>query len=178
MAKPLIPVPFPHMCLNSHNVPPPDYQMMNTWKVAASESPGKIVGWIAQVAAGAPGGKLATVIFNSHGIPSGILMGSGIRRPDTGLFSALRGLVDRIWIVACRVALIQNATGPGSTAPGDGNLFCCELAKASGAYVTASTTWQRVDRNDIPPGYIDGWEGAALTYGPEGNVVGATYSPL
>jgi hypothetical protein len=50
-----IKVPFPHMALNSHNVPPPDYLMFNTWKVAASTTVSHMIGWTAKVARGGPG---------------------------------------------------------------------------------------------------------------------------
>ena len=51
-----IKVPFPHMALNSHNVPPPDYLMFNTWTVAASTTVSHMIGWTAKVAGGVPGG--------------------------------------------------------------------------------------------------------------------------
>src|SRR5262249_41662609 len=94
----------------------------------------------------------------------GLSLGTGIRREHTGLFSKLKGLVGHIYIVACRAAAISV---PGTTSDGDGNLFCCEIAKNSGAYVYASTTWQDAGLYPwLPYGYIDGFEGQVYRYRP------------
>lgn len=96
--------PFPHMVLNSHNVPPPDYQMFNSWKVSKGDTPSFMVSQIRDIATGAPDGKLQTVIFNSHGSPGKIHIGTGITITNAPLFTKLKGGVVQIWIVACEVA--------------------------------------------------------------------------
>lgn len=166
----MIKVPFPHMVLNSHNVPGEEYDMWNTWKVPKSTSVDHIVDWVATVAKGAPGGKLETLIFNAHGKPGKISIGQGITRNHVTKFSALSGLVARIWIVACRVAQIN---GAGSIT--DGNYFCYRLAQESGAYVKASTAKQKgppdlLVTDFIPYGYIDSWEGTVYRWNPKGEL--------
>jgi hypothetical protein len=182
----MIKVPFPHMALNTDDVPGTHYKMWNTWdQIRVSESPGHILDWVAHVAAvDTPGGHLETLIINCHGyerkgvgLGFGLALGAGIQRRNTPLFSKLRdssgnALVKNIWITACGTASISIPTLGGSLLDGDGNLFCCEIAKQSGAYVTAATTFQYDDSYfGIPYGYIDNWEGLILTYGPLGNVV-------
>src|SRR5262245_39711668 len=124
-----IKVPFPHMALNSHNVPPPDYLMHNTWKVDESHSVSHIVGWVKEVAKGMPGGKgIKTLIFNAHGDPGTIYIGPGIRIPDLAAFQAWNSesgpLIKEIWIVACRVAGQPEFVSGGP----DGEAFCREMA--------------------------------------------------
>lgn len=166
----MIKVPFPHMALNAENVPGTKYRMWHTWEVESSISPDGMLGWIAKVASGAPEGKLKTLIFNAHGHPGGIKIGAGITRSDASKFSVLKGLVQNIVIVACRVAYIDSAGGDS-----DGNLFCSDIAKAAKAYVTASTAKQRDDSwFGLPIGYIDDWEGTVLTYAPWGDI----YTPV
>jgi len=160
----IIPVPFPHMALNSHDVPPPDYLMFNTWKVAQSDSVDHIVGWVREVAVGMPGSQIATLIFNAHGSPGKIHIGQGIGLNDLHKFqpwkTAKGPLIKEIWIVACRVA------GKGKFVSGgpDGESFCKDLALATGALVTAAVREQHTGMNKIPIGYIDEWEGEVRTY--------------
>jgi len=166
------------MALNSADVPGFHYQMWNTWEVASTATAENMLGWIAKVAASAPGGKLRMLVLNCHGIYStgpacatrcggfGLKMGAGILREDTGKFSRLKGLVDNIWITACGTARISI---PGTKGDGDGNLFCSEIARNSGACVVAATTHQ-VGANSLPNGYIDDFEGLILRYNPAGAV--------
>jgi hypothetical protein len=180
-----IKVPFPHMALNATDAPlgaalP---RLWNTYFVPDGHSPDHILGWTAVVAQGAPGGKLATLVITCHGYVNkddsggfGLDLGTGIYRADTPRFGKLKGLVDNIWIFACQTARITNPTPAGSKLDGDGNLFCCEIAKAAGAYVTASTNNQYPARQSgiaggLRDGYVPNWSGLVLTYGPEGNVV-------
>jgi len=166
----MIKVPFPHMVLNAHSAPGEEFRMWNTWKVAKSTSVDDMVGWIATVAKSAPGGKLETLIFNGHGKPGRIKIGQGITRSDVEKFGKLYGLVARIWIVACKVARIDDA---GSIT--DGNYFCYRLAQESGAYVRASSATQiaypnLLVANFIPYGHIDEWEGDVFTWNPKGKL--------
>jgi hypothetical protein len=125
-----IAVPFPHMVLNSHNVPPPDYAMYNSWKVAASESVDHMIGWIAKVARDLNPPQLATLIFNAHGGPGTINIGQGIVLADASKFYGLNGLVQQIWIVACRVAGSDQEVASGTP---QGRKFCQDIADASAA---------------------------------------------
>jgi hypothetical protein len=138
--------------------------MWNTWIVPHGTPVEKMLGWTAEVAQNSPWGKLETVVFNSHGCGARLLIGEGLMRRHTPNFAVLKGLVNRIWICGCSVAAIQ---GSGDN---DGNLFCCEIAKASEALVTAPTGLQKGEKN-VGYGHIDDWEGTVLTYGPFGNVV-------
>src|SRR5262245_9384023 len=168
----MIGVPYPHMVLNSHNVPAPDYKMYNSWKVEKGTSVEAMISNIAAVARHAPGGRLSTLIFNSHGEPGRIKIGAHITRADVAKFNVLKSesLVDRIWVVACRVALID---GGGSDT--DGNYFCYRLAQESGAFVRASTDYQKIMDipfyDDVPYGYIDEWEGDVYVWDITGKVV-------
>jgi hypothetical protein len=152
----------PSMVWNAEGVPGPDYHMWNTWRVAANEGPSHVLGWTAVVAAGAPGGKLRALVSNSHGRPAWLGVGTGIGWREVPLFSKLSGLVDEIYIVACEVVSF--------TGPGDGNLFCGAIAKASGAVVYASNhtqttgAWPR-----LPYGKIDGFEGKVWRWLPNGS---------
>ncbi len=174
----MITIPQPAMALNAVDVPGPPYKMWNTYHVPSTHTADHILGWTATVAKGAPGGKLRALVINCHGYTSkkiggyGLNLGTGIRRGDTPLFGRLRGLVDEIYIIACQAARIGVPTGPGSTVDGDGNLFCCEIAKSSGATVYASTANQSTGLwLGIPFGRIDGWEGQVYRYNPDGSCV-------
>lgn len=153
---------FPHMALNSHNVPPPDYQMFNTWKVSSGDPASFMVAQIRDIAAAAPGGKLETVIFNSHGSPGKIHIGRGITVAEAPLFAKLKGKVVQIWIVACKVA-----GGPkpvtGSSA---GVRFCQALSDKSGAVIYASTRNQSVEEAGLIYGEIDFYEGETYLFQP------------
>src|SRR3954447_23681812 len=124
----MIKIEQPAMALNatggsSYNVPGAHYQMWNTWAVQSTDTPEHMAGWIAKVAAGAPGGYLKGVILNCHGYyavgpgtPAGCLpvhpgklgtggfglaMGVGIcNLPDIDHFAKLKGLVAGIWITS------------------------------------------------------------------------------
>lgn len=161
----LIDVPYPHMVLNSHNSLG-DYQMLNTWKVSAGESVEHMMNWIATIASNAPGGQLETLIFNCHGGGAYLEVGNGIRLGDTSQFSKLNGLVSRIWFASCSVAYV------GYEEKENGNLFCSEIAIASGASVTASTENQNIgiwEFLGFPYGCIDEWEGEVYTFKPDGS---------
>ncbi len=162
----------PHMGLNDSRSTN-KVQMWNTWNVTQTESVDHMIGWVAQVARGAPGGKLKNVVFRCHGAPAYLQCGAGIRRADTAKFSAWRGLIDKIWFSACQVGYITPGTGsaPGP-ASGDGNMFCCEISKAARCHVVAGTELQVIGVNRVLPyGCLDTYEGLVLSYSPpDGNV--------
>jgi hypothetical protein len=87
----------PSMALNAKDVPGPHYKMWNTWEIPAGESPSHILGWASAVAKGAPGGKLNALVFNCHGSPAHLHMGTGIGWPEVALFSMPGGLVHEIY---------------------------------------------------------------------------------
>ncbi|MFC5547043.1 hypothetical protein [Massilia aerilata] len=175
----MIKVPSPSMALNSEDVPGASYRLDNTWYVSRTESPQKICGWIAVVAADyksrLPGSRF-TVVFNSHGYEImnhggyGLAMGTGIKRSDIPQFDKLRPHVDEIWFIACQAAYIDTPGGAG-----DGNLLMSGIAKAAQASVKVSTATQVGDLW-LPGGYVDDWEGTVLTYGPGGDVIDVAYN--
>ena len=163
-------IPQPSMAVNSHNVPPPDYRMWNTRKVDSQVNPVDLLNNIESVADSATGGYLRCVVFNSHGNPGRLSIGTGIGRGDTWTFSALKGKVRTIVVVACEVAEIQKANDWQ-----DGNLFCCEIAKQSQAYVFASTALQTTGLYGIPVigglpvNCVDEFEGDVYRWSPDGS---------
>jgi len=161
----------PHMGLNDSRTTN-KVQMWNTWPVTTTETVEHMLEWVAEVASGAPGGKLKNLVFRCHGTPAYLQCGEGIKRSDTARFSKWRGLVDKIWFSACLVAAIKPADscGPGP-AEGDGNMFCSEIAKAAQCYVVASTELQVIGKDRVLPyGKLDTFEGLVLSYGPTGEV--------
>lgn len=169
----MISVGYPHMVLNSHNVPGVEYKMLHTWKVPEQTGAFSMVQRIASIARSQVSGSLQTVVFNSHGSPGKIHIGTGITRDNIHQFQSLllENLVKSIWITACSVALIKEA---GTLK--DGNYFCYRLAQESGAFVKASTAIQKAEMNipiydDLPFGTIDDWEGTVLTWNPKGQLI-------
>jgi hypothetical protein len=164
------------MALNATDPSDPavvEYRLWNNRHVVAGETVDKIIGDVAVVAAGAPGGRLAVLVINCHGYYNnlsrsgqggfGLAIGEGIYRWHTGKFTALNGLVTNIIITACGTARITTP-GAAPTANGDGNLFCSEISRNSGAYVIAGTTRQY--HENVPNDYIDDFEGLVLRYNP------------
>jgi hypothetical protein len=157
-------IPQPSMALNAANVPPPDYRMWNTYKVAADDESTHVIGWASVVAKSLDSG-LKCLVLNSHGIPGKLLMGNGIDLSDAGLFSQMNGKVNSIFIVACQVAKSQGSV--------DGNLLCTGIAKAAGAHVFCSTDFQSTGLYGLiglPVGTIDEYEGPIRRYDPDGSI--------
>jgi hypothetical protein len=168
----MITIDQPAMGLNDRARHHIHVQMWNTWDVPPDDPADHIAGWVAEVVRGAPGGRLKNVVFSCHGSPGSIGIGQGINAGNVNLFARWRGLVDKIWIRACRVAFIPPG-GAGGTGPaaGDGNVFCSRLAQAAQAYVVASTELQIGEVGRVLPfGKLDSYEGLVLSYGPGGNV--------
>jgi hypothetical protein len=186
----MIDIPQPAMAWNAVDVPGPDYKMWNTMQVDKSLTPQHVIESTASVARGAPDGKLKALVINCHGFYAdigcnadgtsckkgggfGLSIGKGgILRKDVQLFGILNPkdgtpLIDDIYIVACGIAQISI---PGTSGDGDGNLFCCAIAKASGANVYASTAKQSTGWwLSIPYGKIDGFEGKVYMWKPDGS---------
>jgi hypothetical protein len=161
----------PHMGLNDSRSTN-QVRMWNTWNVTTTETVDHMIGWVAQVARTAPGGKLRNVVFRCHGGPAYLQCGAGISRGDTNKFRAWRGLVDKIWFSACLVGYITpGSSGAPGPAAGDGNMFCSEIARAAQCYVVAGTELQVIGVNRVLPyGCLDTYEGLVLSYSPAGNV--------
>src|SRR5512147_569146 len=87
------------------------YQMWNTGDVPSTKPSQEVIGWIRIVAGSAPGGKLKNVIIQCHGAPGYLAIGQGFSRSNVGLFRGVSGLVDKIWVVACRPAFIDTSCG-------------------------------------------------------------------
>jgi hypothetical protein len=173
----MIEIPQPAMVMNSHNVPPPDYKMTNSYKVGASHTPTGMLGNAARVFKEwkeKDASKTLTLIINCHGIEYskqggyGLSVGTGIYMSDVIQFEKIAPYVDRIYITACQAARITN---PGSSF-GDGNLLMGAIAKAANAEVVCSTANQYAPPK-VPFGHIDDYEGTVLVYGPKGNVLGS-----
>ncbi len=163
-------LPQPSMALNSHDVPPPDYKMDNSYKVSADTAPEHMLGWTAKVAEGLSGG-LRCVVINSHGSPGKLHIGTGITPASVNVFNLLNGKVNTIFLVACEVASSGDGNGCG---PGlfDGNLFCGAIAKACGATVFCSTALQSTGAYTViglPAGHIDEYEGSVYRYNRDGS---------
>jgi len=174
----MILIPQPSMALNAADVPGAHYRMWNSWVVPGTDSADHIIGWTSRVADTAADRYLRAVILHCHGFYGrdsfgrlvggfGLKMGRGIRRADTSRFTRLKGKVRAIIITACGAARIAE---PRTKFDGDGNLFCQEIAQASGAYVFAGTTQQIGDRY-LPFGHIDDWEGLVVGYSPRGEMI-------
>jgi hypothetical protein len=165
----MITIEQPAMVLNAVDPTLPRFQMWNTWDISYAESPEHIINWVAQVAKGVPTGKLKNVIFQCHGLPGKINIGTGLGREHVHLFQRWRGLVNKIWIVACETAFMP----PGSTITSfsnDGHSLISEIARAARCYVVAATELQYFNNRTYPFGVIDSFEGLVLSYGPAGNI--------
>ncbi|HEX7815918.1 hypothetical protein [Dyella sp.] len=170
----MISIEQPAMVLNAVTSPRIGrLQMWNSWDVSGATTARQIIDWVATVARGAEGGKLKNLVIHSHGIPGAILIGQGFNRNNVGLFSGLSGLVDKIWLVACRPAYIDpscNTTTGTGVCVSDGNMFVSAMARAASCYVVASTETQTELNQTYPFGVITTYEGLVLSYGPAGNV--------
>ncbi len=149
------------------------FQLANTWDVSRTETRTHMAEWVAHVARTSDGHKLKNLVLNCHGAPGFLEMGEGIRSSDLEVFRPWQGLIDKIWIPACRIAAIP-ASGSGEA---DGNVFCSRLAKIVGCYVVASTETQCSSVGNIPRDMMPSYEGLILSYGPEGNVTWSDRNP-
>lgn len=156
------------MALNDSRVPG-RYLMWNTWDVKRDVRRRNVISWMAAVARGSKPGKLDNIVISCHGNSGSMKLGKNrfYKISHARMFSGLKGLVERIWLISCEVALIEKGKY------NDGNIFVSEMAKAAGCYIMASTAVQKNCPWTYPYGQIDSFEGTVLEYGPKGNVVGA-----
>jgi hypothetical protein len=143
---------------------------------------------------GSPGGKLLNLVLHGHGAPGVIFLGAyAIGLPDIDLFRQLSGKVERIWFVSCNTALTLTPhpaevdslrRNPGAVAEAarlrlsieeltalmrNGAQITRRIAMAAKSYVVAGITIQDSHRSTpYPFGMIDDFEGAVLTWTPDG----------
>ena len=151
------------------------FRMSRSIKVRKDDTRDNIVGCVATLAAGTPGGRLKSLVLNSHGLPGYLIMGEGFWQPHTKMFERWSGLVDTIWITACRIA---SRCPPEGDLPddlkgemGDGYQFCRQMATSARCNVIASLAAQDVPLHSrIPDGTIDAFEGTVLCFKPSGDL--------
>lgn len=152
----------PHMGINDLRAPA-FVQMFRTIDVTCDASPGSVIQTVVRIAAETPTRKFTDVVFSCHGNSGSLQVGTGFDRSSTQLFTAWAGLVKKIWLRGCMVAL----TSPN----GDGYAFCSEIARAARCHVVASTELQVTHtRRRLPYGQLDTFEGLVLSFGPAGNI--------
>lgn len=162
----MIDIEQPAMALNASDCPPP-MRMWHTWEVKSHYKRPDIIGWAAEVARGAPGGKLKSIVICSHADPGNLLLGEGFKKSHTSLFKGWKNLVEMIFLQGCAIAA------------GDGYSFCSEVAVYANCYVVASTRIQEISRSitTMPYGKIDVFEGMTITFGPNGKAVNKLQFP-
>src|SRR5258706_5580340 len=152
----MIKIEEPALVLNDIGVPG-HIHVSRSILVRPDDSRENLLGAIATVAAGLPYGRLKSLVLNSHGLPGYLIMGQGFWRPHVGLFDMLEGCVNNIFVTACEIA--ARGIGPhdhvaadfkGDGEPGDGYMFCRELAQRSKANVVASENDQVAPNQKIP----------------------------
>jgi hypothetical protein len=154
-------------------------RMSRNVRIRPDDARGNIVGCVATLASGVPGGRLKSLVLNSHAAPGYLLMGEGFWQPHTDLFERWAGLVDDIWITACSIAS-RCGFAPGEKLRdglkgqvGDGYLFCRNMAMKARCNVIASLNDQEVPNRRIPNGSIDSYEGTLLCFKPTGDLAWA-----
>ncbi len=166
----MLKIPDPAMCLNAEDMYPSmmDYKMWNTRKVTKDISARWLAENTASVAAGAPGGKLAALIINCHGLVTpenefvGLAIGKEIHFKDLGHFSKLKPFVEKIYMTVCGAARGES-----------GKSFCKEMAYVSGATVIAGEWDQTLPISvavKLPGGMIDNFEGPMYQFLPSREV--------
>ncbi len=155
------------MCLNAPKIVAASmgYKMWNTRLVADEVTPMWLAANVASVASGAPGGKLASLIFNCHGFVDGnvfvgLEIGTGIYLMDLNQFTRLKNLVDKIYLTVCAAA-----RGP------EGKTFCQKLASTTQASVIAGELDQTLPISiwaKLQVGEIDSFEGQVYEFSPAG----------
>lgn len=143
------------------NVPARRYNMGQGFTFDVSENQ-DILCVLNQVATIAQCNKLESLVINCHGSTGFLLIGDKvIDFRNVGVFSILTGLVNKIYIVACKVANDF-----------DGKKFCSSIAANSGATVYASESSQvgvsKIFSSWLPVGKIDDFEGMVLEFNPNG----------
>ena len=171
----LLAIPYPAMALNQTGVNI-EALMYNTMKVAEGYSPEPLLGWVAEVAKGAPNGRLAALVIRCHGGPGILYIGArfdrerarylgGIKPEQASAFEKVKGLVEDIFLVGCNVVGEQN-TGRRLLSGDD---LCSAIANHSRARVFASAAKQPdfTDWPDAPFQYIYEYALPAFVFKPD-----------
>ena len=144
------------------------YQMQFTRNVENTDTLEWITSTGVACARQTPEGKLRNVVLNCHGNAAWMLLGEGVSRLNTWMFQRWEGLVDTIWTTGCKVAAIDTGVRGHY---GDGNLFCCEIAKFAQCTVVAGTQNQSMRKDHVYPyGKLDPFEGLVMIYDKSGSV--------
>ena len=180
----MIKVPQPAMALNALDSPC-RYTMQVTYDVSNAEPIDVILRQVRQAALRQGRKKLRVLVINCHGLYNGpaptgtggygLYLGSGIRAMTVHHFSLLREgdatsrpLVDNIWITACGAAAVSPIDSHGD---GNGIMLCKNMAKYSGANVTAANIQQLSDSGQVTANEIDEFEGLTRQFSPDGAII-------
>ena len=180
----MIKVPQPSMVLNAPDAPS-RYRMYVTYDVRETEEIDIALRQVRQAALRQPDKTLRCLIINCHGIYNGssreatggygLALGKGIFARNVHHFNLLRegsgadsrGLVHHIWITACGAAAVSQVNAAGD---GNGILLCKDIARYSGANVTAANIKQITTPGQETPYQISGFEGLTRQWAPDGRV--------
>jgi hypothetical protein len=148
----------------------------NFWMLKVGEQVGISVAISRTLARAAQhGGKLGSLLIMAHGIEDNEEGGYGLLfcREDlthntVHMFSPLKGKIGKIVLLACGAAHVAKGKDGGE---GDGDFLCRRLARATGAWVKASTyrqeyvtwSWEKSWGNDFGE-----WEGDCWWFDPTG----------
>jgi hypothetical protein len=170
----------PSMAINDARSPR-RFQMWTTWDITANESRETIIRKIAATAHNAIGGRLKNLVINCHGRPGMMLLGQGFDARYTGLFWGLQGLVDQIVLTGCMTANKEFKSLPPPKDPNlhmsNGHIFCSTIAKLTGAYVIASSSFQYDYDKTFPMGEVTELDGIVLCYDTKGKVKWTKVNP-
>jgi hypothetical protein len=171
------------MVLNAPDAPS-RYVMRVTYDVKPTEDVDIFLRQVRQAALRQSDKTLKYLVINCHGLYNGssrestggygLSLGRGIRRLTVHNFSLLREgdansrpLVKHILITACGAAAVSPLDSQGD---GNGEFLCKQMAKQSGAYVTAANIKQISWFGQATPYQISGFEGLTRTFAPDGHV--------
>lgn len=164
----MIQIPGPSLAINDDRVDG-HFRLQSNLKVYSNDTRQFILNYVVNQARAAQGGRLKSLVLNCHGQPGCLIMGEAFWADHTHMFQAWRGLVDTIWITACRVASRVPELKMRHKS-GDGFLFCQKIAMNAKCNVVASLNDQVVPGKAIPEGTIDNFEGRLLCWKHDGTV--------
>ena len=148
----------PHLALNDSRSNM-TLSMTYSIPVRPHDSAGFIINRVIQINSSS---QLENVVFNCHGFPGNLQMGTGFSINQAPLFRRWRNKVKKIWFYACSPA-----------ADSVGRAFCSAVAKNARCNVLASTETQVESAQQmlaLPPGTLDTFEGLLLSFDRDGNI--------
>jgi len=186
----MITIPQPSMVLNAPDAPS-RYVMRSTYDVQPTEDVDVFLRQVRQAALRQAEKTLKYLVINCHGLYNGssrdarggygLKIGRGIRYLSAHHFVLLRegnamsrGLVGHILITACGAAAVSPLNSEGD---GNGEQLCKDIARYSGAYVSASNIIQISMAGQATPYQISGFEGLRQTFGPDGHLSSSQENP-